>query len=731
MLERIMVRRLKGELRTRVKDIPSRSSIQIDLADLPRDTPELVLAELLAEYTDNLHGRLARADTKTRAAGTLVTSALQKRLLSSIEAFAHTLAVHRRGTAGNLQGPDDDADEDAAVARASRAADGSGKPAPGRAAALLDEMSALADRARDLPDAKLASLLAWIRDNQCPGGKWGTRRVLVFTEYVATLQYLARQLEAALGKTDRSDERVLLLHGSTAEDDREVVKAAFNDAAHPVRILLATDAAREGINLQAQCADLFHFDLPWNPARIEQRNGRIDRTLQPEPVVRCHYFVYLDRPEDAVLKALVRKTERIHRELGSLSEVIDRRLAASLSAGIARGRAAELAAEIEGPDPELQGERARAAQEELEAARDLEIEAQLESLERLYQKARDHLGLGDTERAATQLRDVVNLGLSLSGHPPLAARTKPPGSYDVPPMDELAPADGTWREILDGLRTPRPRGMPEWEWRAKTRPLPVSFQPATTLRSETVQLHLQHRLTQRCLAPFRSQAFGEDRLSRVTIAVDTTSSRKRVLAVGRLSLYGAGASRLHEELIVVASYWSAGDDPARLEPFVTAEAGESALQALLQALCRPDPPALPPRVIEDLVGSAPSDEEALWKRLREKAMTRTVWAQEKLRKRAESESDEMRRILEAQRRALDAELRKREGDASRQRPMDFSPEEKEQWEQWEADTRHIKKRRPDLDRELETEPARILDQYRVVHDRLDRVGLVYLWPSTT
>ena len=87
------------------------------------------------------------------------------------------------------------------------------------------------------------------------------------------------------------------LHGGMSDEQRDEVQRAFNSPPdkHPVRILLATDAAREGVNLQGHCADLFHFDVPWNPARIEQRNGRIDRTLQPEPEVRCHYFLYPDR----------------------------------------------------------------------------------------------------------------------------------------------------------------------------------------------------------------------------------------------------------------------------------------------------------------------------------------------------------------------------------------------------------------------------------------------------
>lgn len=63
-------------------------------------------------------------------------------------------------------------------------------------------------------------------------------------------------------------------------------------------------------NLQTYCADLIHFDLPWNPLRLEQRNGRIDRKLQPAKQVFCRYFRYEQREADIVLDALVRKTDR-------------------------------------------------------------------------------------------------------------------------------------------------------------------------------------------------------------------------------------------------------------------------------------------------------------------------------------------------------------------------------------------------------------------------------------
>src|SRR5439155_12910772 len=123
----------------------------------------------------------------------------------------------------------------------------------------------------------------------------------------------------AVAHTDRADERLAVYRGSTPAADRKAVKEAFNadPKKHPLRVLLCTDAAREGLNLQTHCADLFHFDVPWNPTRMEQRNGRIDRKLQPSPVVRCHYFVYPQRAEDRVLQALIRKTGIIRKELGS------------------------------------------------------------------------------------------------------------------------------------------------------------------------------------------------------------------------------------------------------------------------------------------------------------------------------------------------------------------------------------------------------------------------------
>ncbi len=156
-----------------------------------------------------------------------------------------------------------------------------------------------------------------------------------------------------------------------------------------MRILIATDAAREGVNFQNYCADLFHFDVPWNPSRMEQRNGRIDRKLQREEVVRCHYFVFTQRPEDNVIRTLVRKTETIRKELGSLSPVLERRIEDLLAEGVKPS----LAAKLKMLDADASDR--KAIEEELESVRKrkVELSRELESLDDDLKESRDYVGL--------------------------------------------------------------------------------------------------------------------------------------------------------------------------------------------------------------------------------------------------------------------------------------------------------------------------------------------------
>ncbi len=104
--------------------------------------------------------------------------------------------------------------------------------------------------------------------------------------------------------------------------EREDIKKAFNDTDDPVRILLATDAAAEGLNLQETARHVLHYEVPWNPSRLEQRNGRLDRHGQARTVY-CYHFTSEDDADLHFLGRVVEKVHSIRDDLGSMGEVFD------------------------------------------------------------------------------------------------------------------------------------------------------------------------------------------------------------------------------------------------------------------------------------------------------------------------------------------------------------------------------------------------------------------------
>lgn len=139
-------------------------------------------------------------------------------------------------------------------------------------------------------------------------------KVIIFTEFRHTLNFLEYIL------TSRGYGRMILTyHGATSPAEREEKRQAFLTDSR-ARIFLATDAASEGINLHKSCNTLIHMEIPWNPNRYEQRNGRIDRYgqhKQPE----IFLLVASRSVEQRIAQVVVEKLERINRELGSVSNV--------------------------------------------------------------------------------------------------------------------------------------------------------------------------------------------------------------------------------------------------------------------------------------------------------------------------------------------------------------------------------------------------------------------------
>jgi hypothetical protein len=574
----------------------------------------------------------------------------------------------------------------------------------------------------------VSALIDWIREQQCPGvriggaqgkgaqRKWSDRRVLIFTEYGDTKRYLMQVLAAAIDGTHLGDERILQFHGGMSDDQREEVQRAFNGPPHehPVRILLATDAAREGVNLQGHCADLFHMDVPWNPARMEQRNGRIDRTLQAEPEVRCHYFYYPHRAEDIVLKKLVDKVETIQTELGSLGSVVMDRLADVMERGIADGTVTDLDA------AEATSEVRSTVKDELESQRELKkLKADIDDNARISGSSRK---LIDFEPLL--LKNVIDVGLAMAGSPPLTLRA----NDDHPDQDcyglpDLGPS---WQVTLDTLRRGRRRDESFCEWRDNAPPQPVVFHPPPRLSSEVAHLHLSHPFVQRILSRFRAQGFSAQDLSRVTALRNPHDDEVIAIAFGRLSLFGPGASRLHDQLIPIAAHWKESGGKGHRRPLEGKDHGKAldTLGRLLREL-EPDAKPLAKKVQATLAAESLGDFAALWPEIQTEAESMAHEAGAKLDARARTEATALAKLLEDQRTAIGKELGRR-----RQLGFEFSDSERAEREQYEADEKHMAERLAAIDRELETEPAQIRSLYQVALRRLEPVGLVYLWPET-
>ncbi len=606
---------------------------------------------------------------------------------------------------------------------------------------LLDRMQRIAEHARGQPDAKTRALVDWIRWHLCPRlppwgrslstdaspPRWNDRRLLIFTENrEGTKRYLRNMLDAAIACSDRAEERIVTIDGLTRGPRRREIQRRFNadPADEPLRILLATDAAREGLNFQAHCTDLFHFDLPWNPGRIEQRNGRIDRKLQPAPEVRCRYFVLPQRAEDRVLEVLVRKTETIKAELGSLSQVIDDEVERLLTrSGIRHRDAGRLAQEIR--DASVGARRRRLANEELEAARQRrdELEEQIVRCRRLLQRSRRWVRF-----EVSAFRDALSCSLELAGARPLRSTRAEDGGevWTFPALEGQTHRDPTWAGTLDSLRRPRRRGQKLTEWR-KDEPLrPVVFEDAGVLADHTVHLHLEQRVAQRLLARFRSQGFVHHDLARACL-VQSADSIPRVVLLGRLTLYGKGAERLHEEVVTVAARWV---EPARRRAPLAAYASKAelrTLELLEESLARSGDRRVHDVVCHRLLRSAKRDIEELRPQLEASASEVQATATERLRERGARESRELRQTLESQSLHVSRELARRES-TSMQRSLAFSKAEERQLL---ADMNAWRRRLEQFDHDLVTEPCRVRDFYEVrAVPPVEPLGVVYLWPET-
>lgn len=189
-------------------------------------------------------------------------------------------------------------------------------PPPGLTAEEAELARALLAAAERVPrgrDSKLEAMVSLLNR------QIAEEKAVVFTEYRDTLRAAARRLDA-------EGINYVSFHGATPDVERSrAIKAFLHDP--DARVFLATDAASEGKNLQKSCHHLIHLDVPWNPNRYAQRNGRIDRYGQlREPniwvLIAADRRNDQGRPEHRATEVVIEKLKRIQAELGSVGPIL-------------------------------------------------------------------------------------------------------------------------------------------------------------------------------------------------------------------------------------------------------------------------------------------------------------------------------------------------------------------------------------------------------------------------
>ena len=188
---------------------------------------------------------------------------------------------------------------------------------------ISDSQSLLtnSERRKLIEFSKKAEQLKGDNDSKIIKAEEGIRALLkkgfkpiIFCRFIATAEYIAKELKNRL-KKEFPKLHIVAVTGSLSEEEREIQIEELSNSSF--RVLVATDCLSEGINLQDKFNAVLHYDLPWNPNRLEQREGRVDRFGQTSEIVKAIILYGADNLIDgAVLNVLLRKAKTIHKSLG-------------------------------------------------------------------------------------------------------------------------------------------------------------------------------------------------------------------------------------------------------------------------------------------------------------------------------------------------------------------------------------------------------------------------------
>lgn len=729
-LEAVMVRRMKSELELRWDGSRRFAKRLVKHVEVPYTDEERAIHRALQAYAEARNRSAATAGQ--RFATEFILKLLKKRLFSSPAAFASTLEKHARSVGTDRATSDstvwqrqlDEADNDFAndeeaetirddaLETASRHSHGPNA----EERALLAKLKDYAAHAADVPDSKARTLIKWLKDNLKPDGRWSDKRVIIFTEYRTTQKWLLGLL-AAEGLA--GDNRLLTIYGGMPlkdaagqYNDRESVKAAFQASPKdsPVRILLATDAASEGINLQNHCWQLFQYEIPWNPNRMEQRNGRVDRHGQKNPEVHVYHFVgkgfdanrsdadttpgNLEGDLEFLYRAAL-KIETIREDLGKVGPVIAEQVEEAM---LGRRRVLDT----------TRAERDAAPVRQL-----LKFERQLRvQLKKLTDQ------LHETQRelrlSPENIQNVVETGLALAGQPPLRPAElagvwpDPSGQRTTCPVFHLPLFSGSWSQCADGLAHPHTHHV---------RPIVFDHSLATG-RDDVVLCHLNHRLVQMCMRLLRAEIWSQGlakKLHRFTTRLvdDNALQTPAVIIHGRLLVIGGDNRRVHEELIIAGGHIREG----RFVRMNVTEC-EAALAAGLAE-------SAPKKVEDRLLELWPKVEAGAVQSLEARMQERTKNLRKFLDERSEREVNHLTTVMTELARSIREELKKEEDP---QLKLDLTDAAETERAQRGRDIDNLRHRLAQIPAELAGETAHLRARYENPQPRLFPLAVTFLVP---
>jgi hypothetical protein len=299
--------------------------------------------------------------------------------------------------------------------------------------------------------------------------------------------------------------------------------------------------------------------------------------------------------------------------------------------------------------------------------------------------------------------------------------------------------DLSWASLFDELRPGRPANPRDRaKWRRATPVRGLVFEPPRIADGEPepqdiVQLHLEHRLVKRLISRFVSQGFRAS-VGRITAVVGKNQS-PRVVLVGRLSLFGPGARRLHEEIIPITAAWrDTRREESPLSPF--AEAGETTTITQLDEALR-DGQSPGAAVIERLRKTVERDIADLRPHLEQRAGQSKDDAVRELAENGRREAEALAALLQKQIDKVRDAMRSKEppppspqGDLFGPSADEIQKQAEREMRQFEADRRSWDGKLLRLQNDLAAEPEKVRQGYEVQALRLEPIGLVYLWPST-